>query len=67
MHKSLEQKKQVGTDSQFDHKNQVLSRGFWDPAVIPLMQKFGSKWIGAVPPKGTRGFSAIDFAFRVGG
>lgn len=53
--------------ARFDHKNNVLSRAFWDPRVIPLMQQFGSKWIGAVPPKGTNGYSAEDFAFRVGG
>lgn len=52
---------------RFDHKNTVLSRGFWDPAIMVLMEKFGPKWIGLVPPKGTGGFSDMDFAFRLGG
>jgi epoxyqueuosine reductase len=67
MQKKHEDKVDSGRILRFDHKDTILSRGYWDPDIVPLMQEFGSKWIGIVPPKGSNGYSPIDFALRVGG
>jgi epoxyqueuosine reductase len=52
---------------RFDHKNTCLCRGFWDPAIMPFLERFASKWFGVVPLTGTKGFSPMEFAFRFAG
>jgi epoxyqueuosine reductase len=52
---------------RFDHKDTILSRGFWDGRIAPLMMDFGSKWIGMVPPSGSNGHTELDFALRLAG
>jgi len=47
---------------RFNSKNTVFNRGFWDPKIQPILQKYAASVSGAVPPTGEPGYTTIDYA-----